>query len=333
MFIYGDRLNDLILDRIQNILSIPLDTLHKMTRRECVMAGLMDPVRVFVKNEPHKEEKVLAKRFRLIMSVSLADKIIEMLLVRHLTKLEIANWKHIPSKPGIGFTESDVEYMYKDVMKRSDMYATDFKAFDWNTKEWQILDQAEMVIKLANFPSEVWKHLMRAKAWLECHSVYQFSDGTLVVPRYAGIVNSGKFITSSGNSRIRAKAATLIGSDCVKAAGDDTVESFVPDAINKYLEYGLRCKGYDKIIDSFEFCSRLYHPSGSYAINSVKMIMNLLDQSPKDWLEYKQLIIGFQDELGSRPDFHQIMEQIISVGFHEVEGPYLEVEGPQIISD
>lgn len=319
----GERLNDIILDRVEQILAIPLEELRTMTRKERLDRNLMDPVRVFVKNEPHSLEKINTGRVRLIMSVSLTDKIIEMLLCRHLTKLEIQNWETIPSKPGIGFTAADNKSVYADVMNCGlPMSYADVSGWDWGVKQWQVVDAAAATILLARNSSPVFEHLILAKAYLETESIYQFSDGTMVQPLFKGIVNSGKFRTSRDNSFMRVRIADLIGSRKTIAAGDDTVENTVADASSKYLEFGIRCKEYISVSDTFEFCSHEYGPRGGFALNKEKMVMNLLHTEPKDFFEYKMSMLGFCAEMESRPDYDSILELIQSVGYYEVEGPH-----------
>lgn len=323
MSIMGDRFNSVVLDRIEKILSLTSDQLTQMDRRVRIDNNLVDPVRVFVKNEPHKIEKIREGRVRLIMSVSLTDKVIEMLISKHLCKLEIQNWRTIPSKPGIGFSDEDNAYVFNDIVDSGlEMYSSDVSGWDWGVKEWQILDEAESLIKLASNPSSDWMHLLKMKAHLEAESVYQFSDGVMVAPLFKGIVNSGKLRTSRGNSWMRVRLADLVGSRKTIAAGDDCIESRVDNAAEKYLKYGIRLKGYDLVRDTFEFCSRIYSANGSYAVNKEKMIMNLLHQSPKSFLEYNMTMVGFIDELQSRDDFISILELIRLAGYFEVEGPH-----------
>lgn len=321
--VMGDRFNEIVLNRIEKIISMSEDELVKMDRRVRIDNNLVDPVRVFIKNEPHKVEKIMEGRLRLIMSVSLTDKVIEMLISKHLCKLEIQNWRDIPSKPGIGFSDEDNRMVYEDIMSSGlEMCSSDVSGWDWGVKEWQILDEAESIIKLANNPSPVWKHLLRMKAHLEAESVYQFSDGVMVAPNFKGIQNSGKNRTSRSNSWMRVRVADLVGSRKTVASGDDCLESKVDDAVNKYQRYGIRLKGYDEIVDRFEFCSRIYSKDGSYAVNKEKMIMNLLHQSPKGFMEYRLSMLGFIDELESRDDFQSILELVQSAGYYEVEGPH-----------
>ena len=52
----------------------------EMPAEELVKAGLCDPIRVFVKNEPHSSKKLEEGRVRLIMSVSIVDQLVERVL-------------------------------------------------------------------------------------------------------------------------------------------------------------------------------------------------------------------------------------------------------------
>lgn len=319
----GERLNEIILNRIERLLSMSILQVKSMTRMERIDSNLVDPVRVFVKNEPHKVEKLLEGRPRLIMSVSLTDKIIEMLISRFVCKEDINNWRSIPSKPGIGFDRDDSLNVYNDIANCGlPMASSDVSGWDWGVKQWQIIDEAESIIKLTPKHSADWNHLLRVKAVLESESVYQFSDGTMVQPLYKGVVNSGKLRTSRGNSWMRVRLADLVGSRKTIAAGDDCVESIVPNATEKYRDYGIRLKGYDTVNDSFEFCSHIYSSDGAYPVNKEKMVMNLLHQKPRDFLEWRATMLAFDNEMASHPEYCDVLKQIESVGYHEVEGPH-----------
>ena len=137
---------------------------------------------------------------------------------------------------------------------------------------------------------------------------------------FEGIVNSGKYKTSSGNSRMRTKLAKLVGADKTIAAGDDAVESFVEDAIEKYKRFGFKIKAYDLVEDSFEFCSRIYSSKGSWPINVGKMVMNLIHNTPRNLFEFRMYMMGFENDLGSHPDFENIMQAVAEVGYFEQAG-------------
>lgn len=316
----GDDFNNLVLDRIELRLHY-FDEIRDMSREQRIEIGICDPIRVFVKDEPHKRSKLSEGRVRLIMSVSLADKMIEMLLHRELHKLEIANWYKIPSKPGIGFTRPMNDMVFEDIISRPNMGYADIGGWDWSCKLWLMEACAEGEIDLCVNPSEDWEKLIRLEPIIESESIYQFSDGLLVYPKFKGIVNSGKYKTSRGNSWMRVFLATMIGADYVVAAGDDTVETMVDDAKQKYLDFGWVLKDYQKVEEGFEFCSRWYQRGKSFPLNADKMLMNLCHTNPRDWVEYDMFMLQFVDQLEDHPEFPELMEILKAICYHpESEG-------------
>lgn len=311
----GKDFNDLVLDRIETRLRYGMEGIEKMTRKERIEKGICDPVRVFVKDEPHKSAKVKEGRVRLIMSVSLADKMIEMLLSRHLHKLEVANWREIPSKPGIGFTRDDNWSVYDEVINHGNMAYADVSGWDWSVKPWMMKVSAKAKIDLCDNPSATWIRLIECDPVIESESIYQFSDGTLVAPNFKGIVNSGKYKTSRDNSYMRVFLAELVGARKVIAAGDDTVESFVEHAVERYRKYGFVIKDYQRVEDGFEFCSRWYQHEGSYPLNAAKMLMNLLHFKCESAFERDMLLMQFVDNLQDHPDFPALQQYLCDVGF------------------
>jgi len=310
----GESFNDIVLDRIETRLRFG-SSIKSFDRKERIDLGICDPVRIFVKGEPHKLKKLEEGRVRLIMSVSLVDKIIEMLLSRHLHKLEIANWYHIPSKPGIGFTPAMNEIVYTDIASSPNMAYTDISGWDWSCKTWLMEDAVKAKILLCDNPSLDWSTLVLSEFYIESESVYQFSDGEMVTPNFKGIVNSGKYKTSRDNSWMRVCLATHVGSKKVIANGDDTVESYVDDAVAKYLKLGWRLKDYQKVKDGFEFCSRWYQAGASYPLNCDKVLMNLLYTSPKNEFEKEMYMLQFIDQLEFHPEFPQLMELLSEVNY------------------
>lgn len=314
----GESLNCEVLDRIERRLMYTREQIQNVTPVERVQLGLMDPVRVFVKNEPHKRSKLNEGRVRLIHSVSLVDKIIEMLLHRHLHKKEIKNWRTIPSKPGIGFTDDDVLSVWLDVDESGkEMVYTDISGWDFNVKDWLMRVCKDGEIRLCDNPSAVWVRLLELEPIMESQVVYQFSDGELVVLDFKGIVNSGKYKTSRGNSFMRAFLAFLVGARKVGAAGDDTYEEFVDDAVEKYARYGFKIKDYQRVSNFFEFCSRIYTSDGSFPVNVDKMLMNFLHCSPKTNLERRMLLLQFTDNLKYHPEFPDVMKIVEDLGMME----------------
>jgi len=316
----GEQLVDLVYERLKALELTSRTDLLDCTREQLVKFGYMDPVRVFVKDEPHKLEKLTEGRVRIIHSVSLVDKLVEMLLIKHATKQEIRHWKLIPSKPGIGFDDESNLAVYNDVMTMDEPHDSDVKGWDMGVKFWMMEDDAHVTINLCRNAGLWWTQMLLKKQLLEASSIFQFSDGTMVYPNYRGIVNSGKFKTSYSNSKMRVLVSKHIGAKQARAAGDDCVESKVNDAIEKYKLLGIKIKSYQPIHDRFEFCSHMYTPSGSYAINDEKMIMNFLHNDLSVPLNFRMWFAGLYGELGSRPDWDIIVERLRSIGLFDLEG-------------
>lgn len=309
----GEEFNEIVLDRIEKRLALSNEEIAGMSRQQRIDYGLCDPVRVFVKNEPHKKTKLQEGRFRLIMSVSIVDKAIEMLLNAPLHKLEISNWARIPSKPGIGFTKEDNQLVFDDIMSHGNMAYADINKWDWSCKYWLMEDCVNAKIRLCNNPSPDWIKLVSLEPIIESESIYQFSDGLMVAPTYRGIVNSGKYKTSRDNSFMRVLLAFLVGADKAIAAGDDTVESFVAGAEARYETLGWKLKDYQKVENGFEFCSRWYENGVSFPLNAGKMLMNFLHTKFKTDYEYDMQLMQLTDQLEYHPDFPRISDFIESL--------------------
>lgn len=319
----GDHLNELILNRIERILRIPLCELKQMSAKERVDRDLVDPVRCFVKSEPHKITKIREGRVRLIASVSLVDKMIEMLLHDALHKLEIANWYKIPSKPGIGFSNEQNDLTYDYIMERHavrPMAYADVSGWDWSVKAWMVEDCAEGEIRLCTNPSEVWQHLVRAEAIKEVETIYQFSDGLLVQNLYRGIVNSGKYKTSRGNSWMRVYLGHIAGATDVAAAGDDSVETFNGKAVENYTSLGFTIKDYQRVVDGFEFCSRWYEEDFSFPLNIEKTMMNLLHSNCATDELFHMALLQFTDFASTHPEYPAYMQLLEETHFMEWMG-------------
>ncbi len=311
----GSYFNTLVLNRIECIM---LWDGYFNERKDLIEQNLMDPVRLFVKNEPHAIEKCQMGRFRLIMSVSLVDKMVEMVFNHHTNKQQIMNWDKIPSKPGMGFTKLMASKIYDSCKARGihTLAAADVSGWDWSVKEWLLKAETTYRLRLQSKASEFYTHMMFMKSILDANSVYQFSDGELVQCDFSGLQNSGKYNTSSGNSIMRIIVAFLVGSDWGFAMGDDCIETYIPNAQQAYLELGFRCKMYDRIQDSFEFCSHIFTPTGCYALNVNKSLMRLLQNDSLSLIEKKLLTMQFEDDIEDSPCYSDAMECLVRVGWY-----------------
>jgi len=285
------------------------DFLSQPTPEDLVRRGLVDPVRVFVKNEPHTRAKLTEKRFRLISSVSLVDQVIERLIFGPQNKVEIANWKKIPSKPGMGLSlDSQRQALWDEVSYNHAQHPAaeaDISGFDWSVQSWELWADLAIRINLGSFRGKL-KRVALGRYYCFMNSVFQLSDGTMLSQGLPGLMKSGSYNTSSTNSRVRCLMAELIGSPWCIAMGDDSVEGYVPNAQTLYKSLGHTCKEYipcdasqtGKLL-KFNFCSHEISERSAWLTSWPKTVFRFL-YSPKPDLNV------LQAELGSNPRWRHL---------------------------
>jgi len=273
----------LVFARLQKLADPNLESLDAEGLVKC---GACDPIRLFVKGEPHKQAKLAEGRYRLIMSVSLVDQLVARVLFQEQNKQEIALWRAVPSKPGFGLsTDMQVHDFMENLSRRVGVSAeeicrnhrqyvipTDCSGFDWSVSHWMLQDDMEVRNQLTHNLSELTRRL-RAN-WLHCisNSVLCLSDGTLLAQRVPGVQKSGSYNTSSSNSRIRVMAAFHCGASWAMAMGDDALES--PDSnLLEYKNLGFKVEESEKL----EFCSHIFEsPDLAIPVNVGKMLYKLI---------------------------------------------------------
>ena len=295
------------------LLSSAVD-LQDKTPRELVEMNLCDPVRLFVKQEPHASRKVKEGRFRLISSVSLVDQLVERMLFGPQNQLEIAEWERIPSKPGMGLSlRRQAKSLFDDLRvkhSRCPAAEADISGFDWSVQDWELWADVEMRIVLGGF-GPLLARAARNRFSCFMNSVFQLSDGTLIEQLAPGIMKSGSYCTSSTNSRIRCLMAELIGSPWCIAMGDDSVEGWVEGAKEKYMSLGHVCKDYKPCATTtsgclyeVEFCSHVVRQDRCWLASWPKTLFKYLSEAK--WF-YEDL----ERELDSSPHWQRIRHYVV----------------------
>lgn len=286
---HADWLVDAVLQRLELLANFD------SSREDCacdprwlVQEHLCDPVRLFIKQEPHTIKKDQEGRWRLISSVSLTDQVVERLLFQVQNEMEIDNWETCPSKPGIGLSlDEQASSLYNSVSGRlAGAESDDIEGWDFNVKEWQMRLEARARVALARASARsIFGRIVRARLWCLSRSVFVTSAGKMWYQTVAGWMKSGCYITSSGNSRMRVVLAWVIGCLWCIAMGDDSVHHIAPGGFEKCQELGFRIKASRPCADgSFEFCSHVFKrgPGGVVAqpLNWAKSAFRLLDGKP-----------------------------------------------------
>lgn len=240
--------------------------------------GLCDPMRVFVKDEPHKATKARDGRWRLIWSLSITDQIVERVLYQVQDSREIRDWPEIPSKSGMGLDDAGVDKLlqYAEDMKLN--MSTDVEAWDFNAPDQIIRADAEARIMLNDAQDPFWENAVRAQYLLHSHRIVMLSDGRCFRRQILGGQASGRKVTSSSNGRCRCIVEAIIAQElgykpCFMTQGDDAVTR-VPHTLSSEkvvrqaeLLFGLKLTdvNHRKVSTEIDFCSQTMRrlPDGS----------------------------------------------------------------------
>lgn len=206
---------------------------QRLTERDC------DPVRLFIKPEPHKIEKIKEGRYRLISSVSVVDQIIDHMLFGEMNDQLVNNWAYVPSK--IGWSQYLGGWRYMPHQQDSVM-ALDRKSWDWTMQIWLIEMVLEVRAALCLNLSEEWLELAKWRyKSLFVKNTFITSGGLLLRQKHPGVMKSGCVNTISDNSI----AQHLVnGRVCMEideepsfliSMGDDTLQT-TPENLEQYLQ-------------------------------------------------------------------------------------------------
>jgi hypothetical protein len=276
---HGDLVWKLVVDRLNTWAEYHGDY-NSMEAEEMVEKNFCDPVKLFVKDEPHSKEKVAKGKFRIISSVSLVDQIIERLLHSKQNMNEIEMWDTCPSKPGLGLHDDGMKLIEKSIERllsvNGKVMCTDVSGWDWSVQQWELEDDMECRWRLAGQTEDsLFAHLCRVNAMVVGKSVFVDSDGICYAQPEGGVQLSGRYCTSSSNSRMRVIATmharieaglepTYNGKIGIDAMGDDSNEVHAPEIIEKFYCLGHTIKEvsvHDKVA-GVEFCSQIFNQDG-----------------------------------------------------------------------
>nr|UQB76115.1 RNA-dependent RNA polymerase [Flumine sobemo-like virus 38] len=208
-----------------------------------VNAGYCDLIRMFVKNEPHTEQKARDGRWRIIASVSLADQLIQRILHGALNHAEKTQCKVQPHCIGLGHGDDSIEALaakFRRGMSRKTedgfhmaAFTSDVTNFDFSLYPAHFsVDQEYRRLAQKYQPGDWWTRVSANFEQLLLNARFIAGDGTIHVPRF-GVQKSGSFCTSSTNSHIRAYVSFIAGAASCIVMGDDAVEFYeVANAID-----------------------------------------------------------------------------------------------------
>lgn len=191
-----------------------------------------DPIKVFIKQEPHKAEKVKDGRFRLIMGISLVDTVVDRLIFGELLRTASKPTNVLRTPCAVGWAPNRGGWRYIAQHYRNG-FSIDRKAWDWTVPEWQINIWERFVKNLHPDHPEWWSKLVSKRfTSLFYNAMFSFPDGQLVQQGTPGIMKSGCLLTlilnSVGQTILHVIAQMRLGNNPYEnipiSMGDDTLQ-------------------------------------------------------------------------------------------------------------
>jgi hypothetical protein len=285
-----------------------------------------DPIRLFIKQEPHTNKKLDDKAFRLIWSIGVIDQIVHSMVFDDSLESEIVNHRKIPSKVGMSFMKGGANDIVKNFNGFDKVASTDKSKNDWTTPGWAYDVDAEMRRRLCtNWGDKLFEKLF--------YAVYEnlkgvgvdimFSNGVVLTQQLAGIMRSGSKITISMNSRtqvVMSIADTIeqtgkydINQEMENVIGDDHIKGWrnlsVERTIENHAKWGYIIKEIEITSPSkMSFCSHEFVDTGfcfvAIPTNLEKHKFNLKVKTTKKRDELCSMLENYCMEYAFSPHFN-----------------------------
>lgn len=159
-----------------------------------------DPIKLFIKDEPHSRSKVEEGRFRLIHCLSLEDQIVDRLLFYPWVGAELRDPMAVMAKAG--WAPLPAGYQAMDAIFNDRAVAVDKTAWDWTMPEWVVRAYVDVKLSQIRNSSPLYEWLVWRRLWyiLGPGTTFRMYDGRVYRQTYWGLMKSGWFLTLSMNS-------------------------------------------------------------------------------------------------------------------------------------
>lgn len=264
-----------VYDRMTLLLGLDPEELewYRQHPTAAVCDGVRDFAKIFIKNEPHKMAKIADGRLRIIVSLSIADYLLERMLWHRQLKCEQDSiYKH-GNLVGIGFTPEHATRFVESIAQASsatgcyDLWSIDAKAWDWSLVDRASIMEVQLYNRHSGAPVELQQLRFAHQFTVLTHS-YALRDGKCYEVGHSyghasGMMTSGRLRTAQMNSTLATAYAYYAGAVKAWAMGDDCL-AMSRGALRRYEELGPKLGDsvrYDIRRDVFEFCKHNYSPT------------------------------------------------------------------------
>lgn len=197
-----------------------------------------DKLKVFVKQEPHKLEKLKEGRLRLIQAVSLVDTMVDRIIFGKFVRGAISGTNVLRTPCVVGWTPLLGGWRYMASKFPFGAVSIDRRAWDWSVRGWLVDYWESFLLSMHPQAPQWWVKAAKVRVdSLFRRARFGFSDGVVVEQGEPGIMKSGCLLTillnSVSQTYLHCVASIRCGLDPWESqplcCGDDTVQDWFPE--------------------------------------------------------------------------------------------------------
>lgn len=280
-----------------------------------------DPIKVFVKQEPHKRSKLEEGRYRLISAVSAVDCFVDRMLFCKFTDIIMENKTSTPCWAGWNPYKGGYRQLWERFVGEETM-SVDKSAWDWTCPGWLLYLCLKILLSMMHKAPE-WKRTLVINRFI-ClfeRPRFKFSDGYIIYQPDWGIMKSGCYLTLLLNSMCQSLLHYICNIKCGRnplenspiCYGDDTLQrvfAFVVMYMEMMRRMGIRPK-LSKPEDGLEFVGFKITSNSvvpEYEQKHVFALMHVDQSVVRDTLKSYQLLYAHNPRM-----LNMIQDNILSI--------------------
>lgn len=252
-------------------------------------------LRMFIKEEPHRWDKVQTNRWRLIMATPLPVQVVWHMCFSYQNNKEIAKAYQIPSQQGFYPVLGNWKLFLAQWRQKGYDTGLDKRSWDWTVPGWMFPVDLEFRKRMGRGAGmQRWFQLAN---WLYNemfeHPRILTSSGNIYRQKYPGIMKSGCVNTISTNSHLQVLVHILACEDqgvshepLPVACGDDTLQcAFQAADVSAYERYGALIKSASAELEFVGFEYTLVGPKPLYLEKHLAKAKTVSKQQAAEYLD------------------------------------------------
>lgn len=251
-----------------------------------------DPIKVFVKQEPHKLKKLEEQRYRLIHGVSLVDSMIDRVLMGAMLRNATHPTNILTTPCVVGWNPSRGGWRALISNFTGGGFSIDRTAWDFTVQEWLVQMWQEFIFDMHPNAPDWWRKMVTNRFTALFYTArFRFPDGVEICQEKPGIMKSGCLLTlllnSVGQTIMHGIVMTRLQRDPSEntpwCAGDDTLMHPCGYEEQYYDELSRLCliKEAEVTAGYLEFIGFFFNCSGFYPAYWAKHLFQLRHLDPR----------------------------------------------------